>query len=319
MRAIAGWLGHRFKTVALVGTVIGIGLALWSQREALRAFDWDLDWAVLALACALFAVAPLVQAVSFWLVLRALGLPSRFSEAVVLWMRSFLLRYAPSGALALAIRVRSRNRLRAEKPEIYSSFAYEQVVALASGAVACMVGFAISGSWPPRLAVGVSAAAILLAVAVRPAFLGRWLQRRLAARGVVLSRLLRGRLLAAIVSVNVLSWLATGAAAWTLTRSLTDGPVPDLAWMVGAYSFAYLLGFLVPLLPGGLGLRDATLIGLLSGHFGLGVATAVVLTLRLASTIGELIAIGSVELAARIRRMASPGRPPAPPAPRRAP
>jgi uncharacterized membrane protein YbhN (UPF0104 family) len=308
VRSLVGWLGRRFKVLALLGTSIGLGFALWNQREALRAFDWDLDWPVFALSCLLFALAPLVQAFAFWLVLRALGLRSELGEAVLLWMRSFLLRYAPSGALALAIRVRSRKRLRLEKADVYSSFAYEQVVALASGAIACMVGFAISGSWPPRLAVAVSAAIILLAVAIRPAFLGRWIQRRLAQRGVVLSRLLRGRLLAAIVCVNALAWAATGAAAWTLTTSLTDRPVPDAFWLLGAYSFAFLLGFLVPVLPGGLGLRDATLVGLLAGHFGVGVATAVALTLRLASTLGELLAIGGVELVARVRRIAPAGR-----------
>jgi glycosyltransferase 2 family protein len=318
MRAVLGWLGRRFKLVALVGTVGGLGFALWNQRASLRAFDWDLDYRVFALSCALFAVAPLVQAFAFWLVLRALRFPSPLGEAVVVWMRSFLLRYAPSGALALALRVRARDRLRLEKADVYSTFAYEQVVALSAGAVACMLGFAISGSWPPRLAVAVSAVVIGMAVALRPAFLGRWIQERLARRGVILSRLLRGRLLAAIVSVNAVSWLATGAAAWTLTASLTDRPVPDFFWLLGAYSFAYLLGFLVPVLPGGLGLRDATLVGLLAAHFGVGVATAIALTLRLAGTIGELIAIGSVELAARLRP-ATGARPPARRAPRRAP
>ena len=315
-RPVLGWVGRRFKLVALVGTVVGLGLALWNQRESLRAFDWDLDWPLFALACGLFAAAPLVQASSFWLVLRALGFQSPFGFAVVVWMRSFLLRYAPSGALAVAYRVRSRERLRLERPDVYSTFAYEQVVALASGGVACIVGFLVAGSWPPRLAAAVSAAAILLAVALRPAFLGRPLQRRLAAKGVVLSRLLRGRLLAAIVGVNVLGWAFTGMAAWAVAASLTDRELPSVLWLIGAYAFAYLLGFLVPVLPGGLGLRDATLVGLLAGHFGIGVATAVALTIRLGSTIGELLAIGAVELAARIssRRAAPPLGPSAPPA-----
>ena len=66
-----------------------------------------------AAAIVLFAVAPFVQAFSFWLMLRLLGLEARLSEALLLWMRSFLLRYAPSGALALVIRIRERRRFAA--------------------------------------------------------------------------------------------------------------------------------------------------------------------------------------------------------------
>ena len=58
-----------------------------------------------------------------------------------------------------------------------------------------------------------------------------------------------------------------------------------------------MLGFLVPLLPGGLGLREGTLIAFLAGPFGAGVATALALALRLVNTLGEFVAIGGTEIA----------------------
>jgi uncharacterized membrane protein YbhN (UPF0104 family) len=51
----------------------------------------------------------------------------------------------------------------------------------------------------------------------------------------------------------------------------------------------------VPLLPGGLGLRDGTLATFLATRVGTGPATALAIALRLANTLGELVAIGVTE------------------------
>ena len=300
MRRLLRLAGRYFKLLALVATVGGIAVALGTQREALADFDWQLAWLPFLGSVGLFAIAPVIQGVGFWLILRALRVPSRLDEALVIWTRSFLVRYAPTGALSLVLRVRERERLGASRSEIYLSFGYEQLIALSSGAAACLVGFALAGSWPPLVAAGVSVAILAVAVAVRPAFLGGYLQRVLQGRGIEVTRLLRGRQLAYVVAFNALGWVAMGGATWLLIDSIADEPAPQVPWLVAAYSFSYLLGFLVPVLPGGLGLRDATLIGFLATRFPTGVATALAIAVRLANTLGELLAIAVVESAYRI-------------------
>jgi hypothetical protein len=310
VRALLGFLGRYFKPIALVATAVGLAVALWSQWDAISSFDWQLAWLPFLGSVALFALAPVIQGTAFWLVLRALRVPSRLDDALVIWTRSFLVRYAPSGALALVLRVRERERLGASQAEIYLSFAYEQLVALSSGAVACLVGFALVGSWPPLAATAASLTVLALAVAVRPGFLGRYVQRILRGRGYEITRLLRGRQLAYVIAFNALGWVAMGGATWLLIDSLADTPTPEVAWLVAAYAFSYLLGFVVPVLPGGLGVRDATLIGFLATRFATGVATALALAVRLANTFGELVAIGAVEVGYRMlrRRGGIPGR-----------
>ena len=308
-RRLVGALAPHFKLLAALVTILGIGIALASQRRAIAEFDWQLSWRAFLAAVLLFALAPLAQGVSFWLILRALALSSRFDEALVIWMRSFLLRYAPTGALAFVIRVRERERLGASSASVLTASGYEQLAALASGGIACVAGFAAAGSWPPVAGILICAAAVAVSVAVRPRFLGRLVQRLLAARGIEIPTLLRGRALALVIAVNALGWLATGAAAWALVHALSEEETPALAWLIGVYSFAWLLGFLVPLLPGGLGLRDGTLVVLLAGAFGTGVATAIALALRLANTFGELVAIGVTELTYRVWRRRRPRLP----------
>ena len=303
----AAVFGRWFKPIAAVATVAGVALALYGQRRAIADFDWQVSWAPLAVSVALFAVPPFVQGMSFWLILRFLGVRSRLDDALLIWMRSFLLRYAPTGALAFVIRVRERERLGgASRSTILAASGYEQLAALASGAVACVVGFALARSWPPLVAIALSTAVLAVAVAVRPSFLGGVAQRVLARRGIELTTLLRGRLLAVVVAVNAIGWLATGAATRTLIDGLTSEPVPALGWLVGVYAFAWMLGFLVPIFPGGLGLRDGTLAAFLATGFGTGAATGLALALRLANTLGELVAIALTELVYRAWRAARP-------------
>jgi glycosyltransferase 2 family protein len=299
---------ERFKWIALVGTVVGIAIALWSQREAVVAFDWSVSWSALALSVVLFALAPVAQGVSFWLILRFLGLPSRVDEALLIWMRSFLLRYAPSGALAVVIRVRERERLGATKAQVLTATAYEQLAALVSGAIAAVVAFALAPGAVPKLAAAACAVAVAVAVALRPRFLGTRLQALAARRGIEIPALRRGRTLAAVIALNTASWAATGAAVWVLVAALSaEGTqMPNAFWLLGAYAFAWLLGFVVPLLPGGLGLREGTLAAFLASSFGAGVATALALALRLVNTLGELLAIGAVELGYRVRHRLRP-------------
>jgi uncharacterized membrane protein YbhN (UPF0104 family) len=286
---------RRFRELAAIATALGIAGALWSERKALLDFDWRLAPGSFVAAIALFAVAPFVQAVSFWLMLRLLGLAARLDEALLLWMRSFLLRYAPSGALQLVIRIRGRRRFAASKQDVWLVSGYENLATLCAGAFVCVAAFALAGGWPPLLAVVIAGVALALAVAARPAFFRRWARALLARRGLELPSLLRGRELALVILLNTFGWLTTGGAAYLLMRALVTHPNVSPVWLTAVYSFAWLLGFLVPLLPGGLGLRDGALIALLASRIGAVPATAVALALRVAATFGELLAIGVTE------------------------
>ena len=282
--------------------MIGIAIALSSQWGAITRFDWRIAPGVFALAILLLAVGPILQGISYWLLLRMLGLPSNFSEALLIWMRSFLVRYAPSGALVIVIRVRERERMSATAMDIYTSTAYEQLVALIAGAVACLAAFAAAGVRPPMLAIVISVCVVLVGIAVRPRFFKHWGTRLLDWRGIDPGPLLRGRQLIVAVVFNLPGWLATGFGTWLLLRALSSEEIPGIAWVTGVYAFSWMIGFLVPLLPGGLGLREATFVALIGKSVGVGPATALSLALRLTATIGEFVAIGLVELLYLVRK-----------------
>ena len=286
----------------LVGTAGGLALALRGQKEAIAAFDWSLSWRLFLFSVAAFAVAPLVQAVSFWLILRLLTGETPFADAMVVWARSYLVRYAPSGALSVVLRLRERQRLRATHEQVLLATAYEHLAALASGACVCLAAFLAAGGAPPLVGFAIALPALALTVAVRPGFAGRLLQNAAARRGLNIPTLLRGRQLAMLVALNAAAWPVTGAAVYVLVDGLAPAR-PAMAWLTGAYALGYLVGFVAPFSPGGLGSREATVIAALVGRYGTGVAAALAIAIRLANTLGELVCVGLIETLALVGRV----------------
>jgi uncharacterized membrane protein YbhN (UPF0104 family) len=293
LRAVWTWLNRWFHWIALAGVVIGLVLAVRSQWDAITELDWGGSWPILVASAGLFAAAPLAQASTSWIILRLLGAPAPFAETMRIWANSYVLRYAPSGALALVYRVRERDRVHATREQIIASEAYENLGSMTAGACALLLGFAALGKVPPWLGLAVAIPVVVVAVAIRPRFVGRWAQALLLRFGVD-APLLRGRHLLVAIVVNLVAWLATGLGFLALVNGLSDEPSPGLTWVIATYSVAYLIGFIVPFLPGGLGAREGTLVAVLAPRYGVGAATGIALATRLAVTLGEVIAISII-------------------------
>jgi dolichol-phosphate mannosyltransferase len=292
------WISRRLRPLLAVSAAAGLAWAGWSQREAIASFDWSIDHGLLALAVALFAVAPLLQGLTFAVGLRRIGAGGPASALARVWARSFLLRYEPSGVVGFAYRVTARERVGASTAQVVTVTGYEQLAVVVAGAAAAMAGFLAAGVHPPVLAVVLFTAALAAAVAARPRFVGGWLHDRLRARGIETAGPLRGRTLALMVTLDAAGWVATGLGAWALARALGATAGLDAFLLLGAFALSWLLGVLVPLAPGGLGLREGSLILSLGAAIGVGPATALALALRLVSFAGELVAIAIAELAA---------------------
>ena len=292
------WISRRLRPLLAASAVLGLAWAAWSQREAIASFDWSIDHGLLALAIGLFAVAPLLQGLTFALGLRRIGAGGSPGALARLWARSFLLRYEPSGVVGFAYRVTARERVGASTAQVMTVTGYEQLAVVVAGAAAAMAGFLGAGAHPPVLAIVLFVAALIAAVAARPAFVGGWVHDRLRARGIETAGPLRGRTLALMVALDGAGWVATGLGAWALARALGATAGLDAFLLLGAFALSWLLGVLVPLAPGGLGLREGSLILSLGAAVGAGPATALALALRLVSFAGELVAIAVAELAA---------------------
>jgi uncharacterized membrane protein YbhN (UPF0104 family) len=152
--------------------------------------------------------------------------------------------------------------------------------AVAGGAMAAF----LLGWWG---AVLVAAAAVLLVALERPAR-----SRRPAAFATVKATLLYLPL-----------WLALGGSFWLCARGLLGVPARDLAFYVGAFAVAWLAGLVAIYAPGGLGVREAVLVALLSSRIGAADALVVAAASRLILILVDVVLAGAAT--ATLRR----GRP----------
>src|SRR5215210_6292792 len=86
-----------FPWVALIGASVGL-YALWrSQQDTIVRFEWSVSWPALAGGALAYTLAPVAQGLSFWLALRLMTGRAPLLETLVVWSRSYVLRYAPTG------------------------------------------------------------------------------------------------------------------------------------------------------------------------------------------------------------------------------
>ena len=200
---------------------------------------------------------------------------------------------------------------------------YEQLAAVTAGAIVAVGGFVLAGARPPLVALVLFAVLCVAALAVRPAWLGDRIARWAARRGVTIAGPLRQRTLGLMVAIDVAGWAATAAGVALLATGLLGAAAPGVFVLLGAFALSWVAGVLLPLLPAGLGPRDAVLVVGLTGAIGAGAAASLALALRVVSFAGELVAIAVAELVAlvlvrrragrRRRRRQPPRRSPPPP------
>jgi uncharacterized membrane protein YbhN (UPF0104 family) len=97
------------------------------------------------------------------------------------------------------------------------------------------------------------------------------------------------RELAMYVSALALPWVAYGVAFWWFSQSLLGVAAPSLGLAVGAYTASYVAGILAIVAPGGIVVREATLVALLSPAIGGDDALLLALGSRLWLVLLELV------------------------------
>lgn len=122
-------------------------------------------------------------------------------------------------------------------------------------------------------------------------FLNKYLPRlaqRLSGGGVIVSPRLHTALLSSILfllSFMIMGLILKLQAQWFF--GVTEGSVFELTCL---FSIAWLAGYLVPGAPGGLGVREAMMVLLLSPVLGAGAAVGLGVTLRVTTTLGDVVA-----------------------------
>ncbi|MFO1068248.1 MAG: hypothetical protein U1E14_06960 [Geminicoccaceae bacterium] len=297
MLRLGGWA---LSLVAIAYVLV----QLWPYLGQLATlFDDGRRRAVIASSALFYAALLLLPALGWVLLLRGCaGVAVPLRTGIAIHCRAQLLKYLPSNALHLIGRHTMARRLGAGHAAlVWSAVAETALIALSAMTLALTLGFRLfegtrlsswsSDLWPAgallSLALLLAVTTLLLRFRPNAGLTVRWPQGLAAIAGAALA--------------YVAFFLANGGVLVLLTRVAVPGAEMDPTLLLGLVSGAWVLGFITPGAPAGIGVREAVL---LSGLEVLGAGTMaapLAMTYRVVTTGGDLLC-GTLALLLAARR-----------------
>ncbi|MDT0268601.1 lysylphosphatidylglycerol synthase domain-containing protein [Streptomyces sp. DSM 44915] len=289
-------------TVLALAAVLG-GLLAWLAGNGAETLDAARALHPAPLAAALLATAAgaLVAALAWRAALTGTGgdLPLRSCLRVCLVGQ--LGKYLPGSLWPAMVQAELAGRRGVPRLLVVTAFTVSLGASLSAGAlVATLVVLGDGwGSGRGTTALLAALAAAFLAVLARPRLISHGLGRLLArVTGGPAERVGPGAVRRCLL-LSVLGWLVTGLHVWFLAVALGAKPLPALPVTVGGLALATVVGSLVVIAPGGLGAREAVLVGVLAAVLPLPAAGVVAAASRLLTLLGECLVALAATLADR--------------------
>jgi glycosyltransferase 2 family protein len=290
------WIAAQIAFVVALVAFLGYALQdAWADAAPrLR----DADVVDLAIATALLTVYYCLFVVGWQWILRTLRVRVSYAVALQAEMASMLAKYVPGGVWTPAARVvwLRKTGVQVATPLVVSSILLEAGLSALSGVLVFVAGLMMIGDADaPLVPLGLFAAVVALLLQPR---VFNWIAVRVFRPfgGVVLPPL-PYRVLVGLLAFYAMSWVVGGAAFLFLIRAVggTAG-AETIVFLGGTAAVGAIVAVLSVIAPSGLGVREASMYGLVLAVASSGVALGAVVLNRIAITLVEalLLLVGGV-------------------------
>lgn len=293
-----------------LGVLLALAAGLYFIRYAERALagkdlsglmDGKVMFAV-GLLTALYVLLIPTTALAWTWLLHAMHQPIRYRRMLPIMATTQFGKYLPGNVAQHIGRIALARTAGVSLPAALFSVAYEMLLML----VACAHISTLTLLWAPPttlshweiteyrlpLLIVVTLGAIVgLLLAPRMAsWLARYRASRRGDQDYVPPRLhLNASTALACYIVYALNFCLIGGGLWVLAHALVGaGTTPSVVFLTGAFAGSWILGFIAPGAPAGLGIREAILSAWLSGSLPPAQIVLLVIALRIATTVGDL-------------------------------
>jgi uncharacterized membrane protein YbhN (UPF0104 family) len=277
----------------LAALAVLLGALGWAVRDvwpdaAPRLRNADL--VQLSLGLAVLAAYYLVFVLGWMWILRAYGIRLGYLAALQAEMLSMLAKYIPGGFWTPAARVVAARRFGVtDTPVVIASILLEAGLSALAGVAVFLLGLLlVTDADAPLLPL--LAFAAVVAVALHPrvfAWLARLLLRPFGATEVPP---LPGRTIVSLFAFYTVTWPLGGLALWFVVRSVGGDPDPSsIVYLGGVSAVGAIVAVLFVFAPSGLGVREASMYGLMLAVVPESVALSASLLNRLAITVVEIV------------------------------
>jgi glycosyltransferase 2 family protein len=290
------WIAAQLLFV--VALVVFLGVALQDTWADAGPRIRDADIGDLVIATALLGAYYCLFVVGWQWILRALDVRVSYAVALQAEMASMLAKYVPGGVWTPAARVVWLRKAGTEAPTplVLSSILLEAGLSAVSGVGVFVAGLAIIGGADAPLVPLILFTAVVT-IALQPRVF-RWLATRVFRPfgGVELPEL-PYRVLVGLLVFYAFSWIVGGAAFLFLIRALGgDAGADTIVFLGGTAAVGAIVAVLSIIAPSGLGVREASMYGLVLAVAPSGVALGAVVLNRIAITVveGLLLLVGAL-------------------------
>ena len=294
--------------VVLAIVLVSIAWTLRDQWQAFKnaKFTGHPDWTLIGLS-GLVVLATYALLVEVWrLIVAEWHTRISFADAARIWCVSNLGKYLPGKVWQIAAMSELARAVKVKPVAAGGSAILSTVINIAMGCVVAVVAgwSALDSMTQGHAALGIILAVVIVAgVLLLPTILPPTLQifERVTGRKLDLGDLPRRAIYIAIVG-NVVAWVMYGWSFELFVHGVLGTVQGTLSQFTAAYALSYVIGYLVFLIPGGIGPREAALlVSLQTIGFNAKDAAVITVTSRLWLTLLEIVP-GLIYLALQARR-----------------
>lgn len=304
-------VGLQLGFLAVVLAFLGYALRdVW--RDALPRLA-DTDPVFLAAALGVLAAYYLLFAVGWWWLLAAFRIRVPYGIALQAEMASMLAKYVPGGVwtpLARLVWLRRAGGVT-DTSFVVSSILIEAGLSAVAGVLVFTLGLAAVDEVDAPLAPLFAFAAVVV-ILLHPRVFTRLARVVFRRFGQPEPAPVPYRILLGLLVYYGFTWIVGGAALYLLLRSLAADPgVETIPYLGGAAAVGAIVAVLAVFAPSGLGVREASMYGLLVVVVSADAALGATVLNRVAITAVEAALLGGGVLVTRLRRNRSPSPVPA--------
>jgi uncharacterized membrane protein YbhN (UPF0104 family) len=297
-----------YVTVELIGLAVLLGALAWAMRDV-----WDdaeprlrhADVSDLVLAVAIVAAYYLAFVLGWIRILAAYGIRIPYRVALQAEMLSMLAKYVPGGVWTPTARVVALRRFGVrETPVVLASILLEAGLSAVAGVGVFLVGLVIIGGADVPL-IPLAAFGVLVSFLLYPPVFAAVASRLLRPFGAQDVTPLPARTAFELIGFYALTWPLGGAGLFFMLRSVGGDPaISSIPFLGGISAVGAIVAVLAVFAPSGLGVREASMYGLLLAVVGEAVALGSIVINRLAITLVEalLLLVGLLLLRRRRER-----------------
>ena len=266
----------------------------WGLRGSFNSAANDLhhsNLAVFIAGCAVLGIYYLVFVFGWMWILREWGVRLSYPAALRAEMVSMLAKYIPGGIWTPAARVVAARRAGVtDAALVTSSMLLEAGLSAVAGVMVFVLSLAyvddVKAPLAPLIIFGVVIAILVQPRVFRP--LAHKVLRRLGYKQELPN--MRARTLSALLVFYACTWVVGGVALWLMLRSVGAHPeAASIVFLGGVSAVGAIVAVLVVFAPSGLGVREASMYGLMLAVATPGQALGAVALNRLALTAVELL------------------------------